>query len=169
MAFLQCMQAITRISIAFGRLNIYMWKTDLSWKDALRQYGRSPVEKLPEPFYLIPAYWSITNQAFHLPATTKKLLPSMVGSCCWVALLSRPVCVLCVSVCPASTTPLCPHGHRDTCPQGRPHTHSYNTSHRYRKPHLCKHLFVYLTVSMFMNSRPRSQVLRACMKLRTTA
>ena len=79
------------------------------------------------------------------------------------------LCVSCVSVCPASTTPLCPHGHTDTCPQGRPHTHSYNTSHRYRKPHLCKHLFVYLTVSMFTNSRPRSQVLRACMKLRTTA
>ena len=98
MAFLQCMQAITRISIAFGRLNIYMWKTDLSWKDALRQYGRSPVEKLPEPFYLIPAYWSITNQAFHLPATTKKLLPSMVGSCCWVALLSRLVSSVCLCV-----------------------------------------------------------------------
>ena len=56
------------------------------------------VEKLPEPFYLIPAYWSITNQAFHLPATTKKLLPSMVGSCCLVALLSRLVSSVCLCV-----------------------------------------------------------------------
>ena len=105
---------------------------------------------------------AITNQVIQWLA--KKLLPSMVGSCCWVALLSRLVSCVCLFV-PASTIPLCPHGHRDTCPQGRPHTHSYNTSHRYRKPSLCKHLFVHLQIIrwLFHCLWSLDQVCKSCM------
>ena len=113
-AFLQCMQAITRISIASFQAPKHFVKDRLELKRRTAAVWKVPSWEIARTFLPHWYLWLIafTNQVIQWLATTEKLLPSLVGSSCWVALLSR--LVSCVCLCVPLQPLLCVHTDTET-------------------------------------------------------